>query len=212
MQPSDLQVAVSQGADFPWWALFAIVSASGVGAYLATYLAKKGEARALREDFESIRSQLKATTADAEEIKQALFGKSWRSQQQWSAREAQYRDLLGQLYTFKTFLLELSEFYLTPGSEHTPDNQMGPNFENVRGKAKTASTEIFRSSGTAAMYLSPEALASLDKLRSEHWLLESFGAVSTADYVHEAFKLASEAYENVLAEAKQTLGLPGGGA
>jgi hypothetical protein len=212
MKPLELQAAVSQGADFPWWALVIIVVASGSGAYLGTYLAKKAEARALREDFASIRSQLKATTADSEEIKQALSGRSWLSQQQWSARETLYRDLLGQLYIFRNLLLELSEFYLHPGSEQTPDDKMGPAFENVRARAKSASIEVFRSLGVAAMYLSPEALASLDKLRVEHWHLESFDAVSTSDYVHEAIKLASEAYENVLAEAKQHLGLPSSGA
>lgn len=203
-----LEEAIRQGlAEYRWWILVLAIVASSVGAFLGSYLKTKGEHKATDERFDEIRRQLKTTTKDTEEIKQYLAGEAWRSQQQWSAREQQYRDLLGHLHAFQLALSRLDDYYLEPGSEHTPDHAFGENFQHLKDRAGEAYQGISESMGVAALYLTDGTLDALEDLRIQHWGLANFESVCTADYVNDASKLAADAYERVLAEAKDQLGL-----
>ena len=186
-------------------AVLAVVAA-GIGAFGGAYLRKRGEDRAMHENFTAIREQLKTTTRDTEEIKQQLSGHAWRSQQQWSAREQYYSKLLTHLHHFRMALDDLSDYYLEPGTEHMPDDQRGENFHKLRADASSSYTEVQKLLGPAAIFLSPQAVESLAKLFNEHWGLANFGAVCTADYVSGANSLATSAYDRVLHEAKAHLG------
>lgn len=187
-------------------ALLAVVAA-GLAAFGGAYLRKRGEDRAMQENFSAIREQLKTTTRDTEEIKQRLSGLAWRSQQQWSAREQYYSQLLTHLHHFKLALEELSDYYIEPGTEHMPDDQRGEHFHKLRADASSSYMETQKLLGPAAIFLSHPAVESLNKLFSEHWGLANFGAVCTADYVGGANKLAVAAYDQVLHEAKTQLGI-----
>lgn len=193
-------------------ALFGIVFAgvtAGLGAFVGAYLRKSGENRAANENFAAIREQLKTTTRDTESIKQQLTGNAWRIQQQWSAREQYYSKLLTHLHYFRLVLDDLSDYYMEPGGEHTPDSEMGERFQRLQSDASTSFTEVERLLGPAALFLSSEAVASLRKLIAEHWGLANFDAICTADYVSGATKLASAAYDQVLKEARVHLGIEG---
>jgi hypothetical protein len=192
--------------------LFGIIFAgitAWLGAFVGAYLRKSGEDRAANENFAAIREQLKTTTRDTESIKQQLTGYAWRIQQQWSAREQYYSKLLTHLHHFWLALDDLSNYYMEPGREDTPDSEMGERFQRLISDASTSFTEVEKLLGPAALFLSSEAVASLRKLISEHFELENFGAMCTADYVSGAAKLASAAYDQVLKEARIHLGIEG---
>ena len=183
------------------------VIAAGVGAFGGAYLRKRGEDRAMRENFDAIREQLKATTRDTEEIKQQLSGHAWRSQQQWCAREQYYSKLLSHLHGFRMTLDDLSDYYLEPGTEHMPDNQRGERFHKLLAQASSAYRDVQKLLGPAAIFLSPQSVQSLEKMFAEHWGLANFDAVCTADYVNGANKLATATYNRVLHEARAHLGI-----
>jgi hypothetical protein len=181
--------------------------AAAVGAYAGAYLKRRGEDLATRESFAAIREQLQATTRDTEEIKQALSGRAWRSQQQWAAREQYYTSLLTQLHHFRVALDDLLDYYMEPGTEHMPDSERGGHFHALREAAASALDEVRKLQGPAAVFLSGSALDSLNELTTEHWHLANFGAICTADYVTGADKLVKAAYAQVLGEAKTHLGI-----
>lgn len=191
----------------PWLGAVLLLVGSSVGAFFGAYLKKRGEDRAVQEGFAAIREQLRVTTRDTEEIKQQLSGRAWRSQQQWSARERYYGDLLQHLHRFRTALSDQTDYFMEPGSEHTPDSQLGEGFDRLSSEAGAAYSNLRKLVGPASPFISKAAVSSLEELFSAHWNLANFEAACTADYVGTAHGLASEAYENVLHEAKAHLGI-----
>jgi hypothetical protein len=212
MPPSDVQAllleVIRQHTSLWLTAVLALIGAAG-GAYFGSYLRRRGEDRAVREGFAEIREQLKVTTRDTEEIKQHLSGRAWRSQQEWSARERYYSQLLTHLHRFILALDELFDHYIEPGSEHTPDAEHGDRFHTLRTDASLAYSEVEKLLGPSALYLAPSAVRALENLFKRHWNLATFEAVCTADYVAGAQVLAKQAYDQVLSEAQNHLGIGG---
>ena len=210
MQPTEVQAlleaAKHQGSPYPWWAFVLGIIGSGIGAYIASYLKKRGEDHAARENFAAIRAQLQTTTHDTEQIKQYLSGEAWRQQQQWSTRERYYSSLLTQLQSFRLALSELRDYYMEPGSEHTPDSQQGEYFLKLLTVAHESHREIQKLLGPAALYLSTETVQVLTDLASKYWNLANFSSC-TADYANESHALVETAYSRVLLEAKKHLHL-----
>jgi len=216
MQPTELQAllnaAVQQGMSYPWWAAFVLVIiGSAIGAYGASYLKKRAEDHATRENFAAIREQLRTTTRDTEEIKQYLSGEAWRHQQQWSTLERYYSSLLTQLQNFRLALSELSDYYTEPGSEHTPDSQQGDYFSKLLTVAHESHREIQKLLGPAALYLSDGTVDALTDLASKYWNLANFSSC-TAEYASESHALVKTTYDNVLLEARRHLHLEEGDA
>ncbi|HLP97782.1 MAG TPA: hypothetical protein VK149_05005 [Sideroxyarcus sp.] len=211
MSPAEIQAlirnAVADGIGYPWWIPALAIVGAALGAYLASYLAKKGESRAARENFEILRTQLQTTTRDTEEIKKILSGEIWRDQRHWTAREQYYSNLLTQLHLFRIALDNLSEYYLEPGSEHTPDHKQSERFRTLLASGYEARCEVQRLLGPAALFLSRTAVQALNEFEVQHWDLQNFGSSCTADYVHSAQELATKAYEQVLQEARKHLGI-----
>ena len=197
---------MQQGASYPWWAFVLGVVGSAIGAYFASYLKKRGEDHATRENFAAIRAQLQTTTRDTEEIKQYLSSEAWRHQQQWSTRERYYSSLLTQLQNFRLALSELGDYYMEPGSEHTPDGQQGEYFAKLLTVAHESHREVQKLLGPAALYLSAETVDALTDLASKYWSLANFSSC-TAEYAKESHVLAEAAYGQVLLEAKKHLRL-----
>ncbi len=196
-----------QQSNIPWLVAIASIIGAAVGSYASGYLRKRGEDKAVQENFDAIRAQLSASTRDTEEIKQHLSSRTWRSQQQWAARERYYTDLLTQLHHFKSSLESLFDYYLEPGSEHTPDSAHGEGFKRLLAEASTAYSETKKLVGPAAIFISIPATTSLKTLFTEHWDLATFSASCTYEYVEGASKLAEDTYSLVLAEAKTQLGV-----
>ena len=146
-----LEEAFRQGlATYQWWIFVLAIVGSGIGTFFCGYLKSKGEHKATNEHFQAIRSQLQTATQDTEQIKHYLSSKAWRRQQQWAAQEQHYRKLLNELHAFKSALATLKEYYMEPGSEHTPDSAFGERFKDLLGRASKAYRGVGKSLGTAA--------------------------------------------------------------
>ncbi|MCW0220380.1 MAG: hypothetical protein OJI67_18785 [Prosthecobacter sp.] len=208
MQPTDIHAivksAVAEGVWFSWWSFFIAFLVSLVGAYLGAYITRKGEDRATRESFDRLREQLRRTTLDAEEIKQTLSGRTWLTQQQWSAREKYYTNLLTHLHKLRISLDDLQEYYFQPGSEHTPDSQQGKRFHVLLQRSNEAYNDVRRLIGPSSIFLSPGASAALEKLVDDHWSITHFSEC-TSTYVSAAHELSADVYERILSEARQQL-------
>jgi hypothetical protein len=212
MTPIELQnvliAAMQQGMSFPWWAIVLAIAGSAAGGYFGSYLKKRGENHATRDDFADIREQLRITTRDTETIRQYLTSETWRSQQQWSARERFYSNLLTQLQNSLLALSELKDYYMEPGSEHTPDSQQGEYFPKLLTIAHESHREVQKLLGPAALYLSSSTVHALKDLSSKYWNVANFSSC-TAEYADESHALVETAYGLVLAEAKKHLHLVG---
>ena len=184
-----------------------IVVIAGLAAYFGAYFKRKGENKALQEDFDEIRRQLQTTTRDTEAIRQQLANHSWLTQQQWSAREQLYSKLLRNLHRFDVSLMGMAEHYLMPGSEYDKAIEQDWRFKELLKVSNEAITEVEDLRGTAAIFLSGRAIEAIDNLLSDHWNLARFGHSLTAEYVKKAEQLASAAYTEILTEAKAQLRL-----
>lgn len=202
-----VEEAVRAGLSYQWWILVVAAVVAAAGSYFGAYLGKKAEAKAAREDFSSLLEQVRETTKETEEIKQLLSGKAWRGQKQWEAQEKYYGALLNHLHAFRLALEELSEYFVTPGSKHIHDSQWGENFRKLQSDAWLEYRETKMLVGSAVLFLSPGTVESIDTLAREHWDLANFGSICTADYVDSAHKLVCAAYDSVVREAVQHLGL-----
>lgn len=193
----------------PWLLFVLSLLGAAIGTGLAAYLRKRGENKAIEENFIAIREQLSTTTRDTEEIKQHLSSRTWRSQQQWAAREKYYSNLLDKLYRFKTALESLFDYYLEPGSTHIPDCDRDERFKKLLSDAGANYGEAQKLIGPAAIFLSAQATRSLEELFAAHWDLTTFATTCTYDYIEGASKMADDAYSQVLIEAKAHLGITG---
>jgi hypothetical protein len=205
---SDAQTIASGLADGSWLQPLLLAIVSILGAYFGGRVAKDAEYAVTKERFEEIREQMRTTAQDTEEIKQRLAGSAWRSQQEWSARERYYSQLLTHLHQFKMALEELSsDYFLEPGTEHMPDEERDERFHKLRRDAGVAFAEAEKLLGPAALFLQADTVKGLNALFARHWGLANFEAICTADYVRGACKLASQGYAQVLSDAQRQLGI-----
>jgi hypothetical protein len=72
-----------------WFWLFTILSA-GVGAYLGSYLKRKGENLATKEDFNDLKEQTRELRQTTKEIEAKIDDQVWNKQRQWEMK----RDIL----------------------------------------------------------------------------------------------------------------------
>ncbi len=71
---SIVEAALRDGVSFPWWSYTVAFVLSLLGAFLGSYVKRKAEDRAAKENFDALRAQLRKTTEDTEEIKANLSG------------------------------------------------------------------------------------------------------------------------------------------
>src|ERR1700722_17952007 len=112
------EVAAGRWDQVPWILLIGSFVLSMLGALCGSYIKRKGENQATREDFADLLEQLKKTTHATEEIKSTLSSKSWLSQQQWVIRERHYVELLKHITLLRNSLRDQGSYFREPGSEH----------------------------------------------------------------------------------------------
>lgn len=128
----------------------------------------------------------------------------WLTQQRWNNRERHYMDLLSNLNRLKLSLEDRDDYYAQPGSEHIASLSEGEHFQLLSRIGYEALKAVREQVGPASVFLSPKAIAALEKLVTENWHA-SEGSVCTADYIRSTLPLAAAAYSAVLEEAKQEL-------
>ena len=200
-----VEVAISDSMGFPWLAYTIAVALAVLAVFLAAYLKRKGEKRADHEEFEQIREQLKRTTKDSEEIKVALAGKSWLSQQQWAIRERHYVDLLSHLTILRQSLSDRKAYFVYPGSEHDSGIDDLEQFKDLRARGDAAYAQLRILVGPAAIFLSDDVVRLLERLERDYWDVAE-QAICTAEYTTQARQLVEEAQLAVLTAAKRELG------
>ncbi len=94
---------------------------AGAGAYLGSYLKKKGENLATREDINNVVEQVKAVTRATKEIEAKISSDVWDRQKRWELK----RDLLFQttktIAAVRNALLFLSAACSTQKKEQDPE-------------------------------------------------------------------------------------------
>ncbi len=207
MSPAEFQQLVEavgrQGINFPWYAYFGAIAIALTSAYLVNYLMTSATNRANTEHFNKLNEQLKKNTRDTEEIKAALSGSAWLTQQQWAFREKYYVELLSHLNKLSLTLVDRSEYYLQPGTEQDMTIPEKPRFIALAKNGAHALNELRELMGPASIFLSDSAIQSLQNLVRDHWHVE-FDS-HPEEYVTKTLELVSKAIAEVLAEAKKQL-------
>src|SRR2546428_8202478 len=199
-----VEAATRDGLRFPWWSYMLAFLLVVAGAYIGSYIKRKGEDRATQENFDKLREQLRKTTQDTEEIKATLSRKSWLTQQQWAIREQHYMSLLTHLTKLKLSLQDRDLYYVEPGSQHDESRSNGEHFQELARIGHESYQAIRELIGPASVFLSSKAIESLDQLVRDHWTVAEF-SLCTAEYVSEAFKLVDAAHAAVLTVARSEL-------
>lgn len=203
---SVVEVAVREGVHFPWWSYILAASLALAGGYFGAYFRRKAEDRASRENFEVLRDQLQKTTRDTEEIKNALSGKAWLTQQQWNIRERFYSELVTNLALLKLSIEDRKEYFDEPGSEHRVEIEETEHFKRLVQQGADAFSKLRGQIGPASIFLSDKTIRALEALVSEQWHV-SMDAICTADYVSTFYPYVETAYTAILSEARNELGV-----
>jgi hypothetical protein len=91
---------------------------AGGGAFLGSYLKKKGENLATKEDIEDLRKQTATLTQTTEGIKARISIDLWSRQQRWDVQKSALLDTLKELASSEALLFAaVYTFQVTKGSE-----------------------------------------------------------------------------------------------
>lgn len=84
------------------------VLSAGIGAYIGAYLKKKGENLATHEDFQTVLTELKATTRATKEIENTISHEVWDRQRKWEIKKETLFDATRSLVDLNNALMRLS--------------------------------------------------------------------------------------------------------
>lgn len=102
-----------------WLIQIVLVAVSaGIGAYLSEYLKTKGKNLATREDFESLKAQLRENTELVENIKAEVGQKDWAAREWQHTRRIKLEELLVKMHDCDAF----ADRYRSTAMEGNTDN------------------------------------------------------------------------------------------
>ncbi|MEW8375798.1 MAG: hypothetical protein AB2722_17960 [Candidatus Thiodiazotropha sp.] len=88
-----------------------IIVMTGVGSYLGSYLKKKGERVATKEDFDGVLSELQTNTEAIENIKTKFSEQNWINQQVWLKKQEAYSSIFALLLNVQKYVShQVNEF------------------------------------------------------------------------------------------------------
>lgn len=185
--------------------LILVAASAGLGTYLTSYLKKKGESKALREDFNQVLAEVKKTTVATEEIKSDISQLSWQAQQSWEIKKEFYFEATRHLHEMKIALINASGFYDYPQSEHDEDNiRSDPNFQGLFESYLQNKQKLVSLLGPSEMMFPEPAFKILDDLVTNIWHANE-GAVWQKQFIKQALELTEKAQKAFLSEAKKVL-------
>lgn len=118
------------------WPVYALMTAIALvvgfaAAFVGAYAKKRGESYATRADFEGLLSQLKATTAVAEEVKARVSHADWASRELRTLRRLKLEELIQTVHEVQAWQEAARRFRLSNGEE--PGASPLPKVERVAG-------------------------------------------------------------------------------
>lgn len=201
-------IAAGISSEVGWLPGFLVVIAAGLSAYFGSYLRKKSEFKAAREEFETLHQQLIVTTQSVEEIKSSLAGKGWVRQQHWSHREKHYLELLSQLWIAK-YSSEALRVHFERGGNHRDDARVDEFEDRTMTRRNDAVDAVIRAMGPAAVFLPASAVDKLHVLKEQKQTIHD-----TTDDPYDFYasweRAAETAYRAVLEEAHRDLAIADG--
>lgn len=112
------------------WVIWGLgVLAVGLGGYLAGYLKKKGESRAVKEDLHNLVEQVTAVTKTTKEIEAKISNDVWQRQRQWETRKEILFEGLRSLGRARWLLSDSIAAVERIKSAETPDEEQKPRAE-----------------------------------------------------------------------------------
>ena len=207
MTPEEVQIIVQSvlhdGFAFPWWAYVVPSVIAFAGAYLGSYMKRKAENLATKEDFDDLLVQVKRTTAETENIKAEISRVSWVDQQRWNLKRELYLELLDSIYSEKEALFKLADEQTRPTPTEVGILELREKFisEN-RQQSLSAIKRITKVRGVAGVLLTDEAQQALDELALA-WYRTIDG--DPDDFYTDRRNAADKAYKIVLANATRDL-------
>jgi hypothetical protein len=97
--------------DLTWMLATICFFSGGVGAYLGSYLRKKGENLATHEDIDKLVEQVSAVTKATKEIETKISSDVWDRQKQWELKREILFDATKRLSEIENKLLSLHTFW-----------------------------------------------------------------------------------------------------
>lgn len=214
MSAQEIELAIRTGLGHPllvpWLGYLIVAALAFAGGFFGSYLKKKGEFLASREEFATLLEQTKQTTHDTESIKIELAGLTWLNQRQWQLREKYYAEILEALCKLKVSLEERVAYYRDPASEQRDDHIRSRHFEDQTYLGAEAFEKVQRLTGPAAIVMSHRAVAALEELGKAQRDAGEHG-VTLAGYLRAFLVAVNDTNAVVLEEAKAALlGMPAG--
>jgi len=116
----------------------------GVGIYLSSYLKKKAEHLATREDFKELRAQTAALTQTTKEIEAAISGDLWDRQKRWELK----RDIVFETTKAMTKVAHtVGSLNAVYNIKHNPSDQAWIDESTGKGQEFLNATKEFDSVG-----------------------------------------------------------------
>jgi hypothetical protein len=100
--------------------LVALIGA-GAGAYLGSYLKKKGENLATHEDVDKLVSQVATVTQTTKEIEAKISNDVWERQRKWEVKREALFEAVKQLGSFEYALVQLVQVFGNAKNSTEPD-------------------------------------------------------------------------------------------
>ena len=195
--------ALAEGFAFPWWAYLISFAIAFVGAYFGSYMKRKAENLATKEDFNDLLVQVRRTTEETEKIKAEISRVSWVDQQRWNLKRELYLELLDSIYSEREALFKLDDEQARPLPTENEVLVLREKFiVDNREQSLAAIKRISKVRGIAGVLLTDEAQQALDELAlAWHQTIDG----DPKNFYTDRRNAADKAYKVVLASATKDL-------
>lgn len=208
MNSDQIQKAISDTTEghivLPDWAalLFLLVLfASAI--FIKSYLAKRANTYATKQDLEEITRQMKYSTQITEEIKAKVGHEVWNYQQQWELKKSLYEPLLENLFVLQSTLLDLISFEYGKKLSETEEKYR----KELEIKRALTKENIKKVAGKASIIFPQETMVAFQNMYGDLMRTPNQHLEHDWDDADAELAQVEGAYEFFVKVAKEDLGL-----
>jgi hypothetical protein len=145
------------------------IVAGALGAFLGAFFGKRGETVSVKRDLETIKDNLRQTTAATEEIKADIAAGLWVEQSRWTFKAGFYKELLETLGVMASALTQVAAAEKLQASakdagERARYEALEKEFDQ---QAVSAFARLIKCEAVARAWLGTEALDALDAFAAD---------------------------------------------